>query len=166
MGDQDRKMQLKVGEIVEGTVKSLTKFGAFVALDANTTGLVHISEVAHAYVSDLHEYLTEGQTVKVMVIGRKAERSIFPSSAPCLRPRGSRPSARAAASSSVRRSRTGSSRPRRSRNRSTICSSSSCPSRTAKCPPFAPIPTTRPRPENDNRKTPRSGQPRGARSYL
>mgnify|MGYP002893832528 CR=1 FL=1 len=51
-------MQLKVGEIVEGTVKSLTKFGAFVALDANTTGLVHISEVAHAYVSDLHEYLT------------------------------------------------------------------------------------------------------------
>ena len=62
-------MQLKVGEIVEGTVKSLTKFGAFVALDANTTGLVHISEVAHAYVSDLHEYLTEGQTVKVMVIG-------------------------------------------------------------------------------------------------
>lgn len=65
-------MQLKVGEIVEGTVKSLTKFGAFVALDANTTGLVHISEVAHAYVSDLHEYLTEGQTVKVMVIGLDA----------------------------------------------------------------------------------------------
>ena len=48
-------MQLKVGEIVEGTVKSLTKFGAFVALDATTTGLVHISEVAHAYVSDIHE---------------------------------------------------------------------------------------------------------------
>ena len=62
-------MQLKVGEIVEGTVKSLTKFGAFVALDANTTGLVHISEVAHTYVRDLHEYLTEGQTVKVMGIG-------------------------------------------------------------------------------------------------
>ena len=62
-------MQLKVGEIVEGTVKSLTKFGAFVALDATTTGLVHISEVAHAYVSDIHDYLAEGQTVKVMVIG-------------------------------------------------------------------------------------------------
>ena len=61
-------MQLKIGEIVEGTVKSLTKFGAFVALDANTTGLVHISEVAHAYVSDLHEHLTEGQTVKVLVL--------------------------------------------------------------------------------------------------
>ena len=48
-------MQLKVGEIVEGTVKSLTIFGAFVALDATTTGLVHISEVAHAYVSDIHD---------------------------------------------------------------------------------------------------------------
>ena len=62
-------MQLKVGEIVEGTVKSLTKFGAFVSLGENMTGLVHISEVAHAYVSDLHDYLTEGQPVKVMVIG-------------------------------------------------------------------------------------------------
>ena len=62
-------MQLKVGEIVEGTVKSLTKFGAFVSLGDNMTGLVHISEVAHAYVSVLHDYLTEGQTVKVMVIG-------------------------------------------------------------------------------------------------
>ena len=68
-GDQNRKMQLKVGEIVEGTVKSLTKFGAFISLDASTTGLVHISEVAHAYVSDLHDYLSEGQSVKAMVIG-------------------------------------------------------------------------------------------------
>ena len=62
-------MQLKVGEIVEGTVKSLTKFGAFISLDANTTGLVHISEIAHAYVSEIRDYLTEGQTVRVMVIG-------------------------------------------------------------------------------------------------
>lgn len=62
-------MQLKVGQIVEGTVKSLTKFGAFVALDANTTGLVHISEIAHAYVSQIQDYLTEGQQVKAMVIG-------------------------------------------------------------------------------------------------
>lgn len=69
MGDQNRKMQLKVGETLEGTVKSLTKFGAFVSLDATTTGLVHISEIAHAYVSDVHDFLSEGQSVKVMVIG-------------------------------------------------------------------------------------------------
>ena len=47
-------MQLKVGEIVEGTVKSLTKFGAFVALDATTTGLVHISESRLRIRSLLH----------------------------------------------------------------------------------------------------------------
>ncbi len=62
-------MQLKVGEIVEGTVKSLTKFGAFVVLPDGSTGLVHISEIAYAYVTDIHEHLSEGQQVKVMVIG-------------------------------------------------------------------------------------------------
>lgn len=62
-------MQLKVGQIVEGTVKSLTKFGAFVALDATTTGLVHISEIAHTYVSRIEDHLSVGQQVKVMVIG-------------------------------------------------------------------------------------------------
>ena len=62
-------MQVKVGDLLEGTVKSLTKFGAFVSLDASTTGLVHISEIAHAYVSDIRDYLTEGQSVKVLVIG-------------------------------------------------------------------------------------------------
>ena len=62
-------MQLKVGEIVEGTVKSLTKFGAFVLLPDGATGMVHISEVAYTFVSDIRDYLTEGQDVKVMVIG-------------------------------------------------------------------------------------------------
>ena len=62
-------MQVKVGDLLEGTVKSLTKFGAFVSLDATTTGLVHISEIAHAYVSDIRDYLTEGKRVKVLVIG-------------------------------------------------------------------------------------------------
>lgn len=62
-------MQVKVGDLLEGTVKSLTKFGAFVSLDATTTGLVHISEIAHAYVSDIRDYLAEGQSVKVLVIG-------------------------------------------------------------------------------------------------
>jgi len=53
---------------VDGKVKSITKFGAFVSLPGGRTGMVHISEIAHAYVSDIHEYLTEGQEVKVMVL--------------------------------------------------------------------------------------------------
>jgi len=62
-------MELTVGAIVEGKVKSITKFGAFIALDGNQTGMVHISEITHAYVNDIHDHLTEGQDVKVMVIG-------------------------------------------------------------------------------------------------
>ena len=62
-------MELTVGDILEGKIKSITNFGAFVALPENKTGLVHISEVAHAYVSDIRTFLTEGQDVKVVVIG-------------------------------------------------------------------------------------------------
>jgi len=62
-------MELTVGAVLEGTVKTITNFGAFVALPENKTGMVHISEVANAYVSDIRQHLTEGQEVKVVVIG-------------------------------------------------------------------------------------------------
>ena len=62
-------MELTVGAVFEGKVKSITNFGAFVSLPENRTGMVHISEVANAYVSDIRQHLTEGQDVKVMVIG-------------------------------------------------------------------------------------------------
>jgi len=62
-------MELTVGAIIEGKVKSITKFGAFISLPDNQTGMVHISEITHAYVNDIHDHLTEGQDVKVMVIG-------------------------------------------------------------------------------------------------
>jgi len=62
-------MELTVGATLEGKVKSITNFGAFVALPENRTGMVHISEVANSFVSDIRQHLTEGQDVKVMVIG-------------------------------------------------------------------------------------------------
>ncbi|MBQ6839357.1 MAG: S1 RNA-binding domain-containing protein [Oscillospiraceae bacterium] len=62
-------MELTVGAILEGKVKTITNFGAFIALGENQTGMVHISEVANTYVSDIRQHLTEGQDVKVMVIG-------------------------------------------------------------------------------------------------
>ena len=68
MEDAQEPMDLNVGAIVEGKVKSITNFGAFISLPENKTGMVHISEVANAYVSDIRQYLTEGQDVKVMVI--------------------------------------------------------------------------------------------------
>ena len=64
-------MELTVGAVLEGKVKSITNFGAFISLPENRTGMVHISEVANAYVSDIRAHLTEGQDVKVVVIGNE-----------------------------------------------------------------------------------------------
>ena len=64
-------MELTIGTILEGKIKTITNFGAFVALPENKTGMVHISEVANAYVSDIRAHLTEGQDVKVVVIGNE-----------------------------------------------------------------------------------------------
>jgi len=64
-------MEFTVGAIVEGKVKTITNFGAFVSLPENKTGMVHISEVANTFVSDIRQHLTEGQDVKVMIIGNE-----------------------------------------------------------------------------------------------
>ena len=65
-------MSLEEGKIVEGKVSGITNFGAFVDIGEGKTGLVHISEVASKYVKDIHEFLTEGQTVKVKIISMEA----------------------------------------------------------------------------------------------
>ncbi|HHX51031.1 MAG TPA: S1 RNA-binding domain-containing protein, partial [Clostridia bacterium] len=61
-------MSIEVGSIIEGVVTGITKFGAFVELPGGVTGLVHISEVADAYVKDVNDYLKEHEPVKVKVI--------------------------------------------------------------------------------------------------
>jgi S1 RNA binding domain protein len=61
-------MAIEVGNIVEGKVTGITNFGAFVLLENGVTGLVHISEVADAYVKDIKEHLQENQVVKCKVI--------------------------------------------------------------------------------------------------
>lgn len=61
-------MALAVGEIVEGKVTGLTKFGAFVSLPENKVGMVHISEVSTTFVKDIAEFLEKGQEVKVKVL--------------------------------------------------------------------------------------------------
>ena len=62
-------MDLSVGQILEGKVTGITKFGAFISVAPGKSGLVHISEIANTYVSDVRGHLTEGQDVKVKVIG-------------------------------------------------------------------------------------------------
>lgn len=61
-------MSLQVGEIVAGKVSGITKFGAFVVLEGGKSGLVHISEVANSYVSDINEHLQVGQSVNVRIL--------------------------------------------------------------------------------------------------
>ncbi len=61
-------MGLAVGEIFEGKVTGITKFGAFVSLPENKSGMVHISEVANTFVDDIKNFLTEGQEVRVKVM--------------------------------------------------------------------------------------------------
>lgn len=66
-------MSIIVGTIFEGIVTAITPFGAFVELPGGVTGLVHISEVADAYVKDVKDYLKEQDKVKVKVINIDAK---------------------------------------------------------------------------------------------
>ncbi|WP_085522899.1 S1 domain-containing post-transcriptional regulator GSP13 [Tuberibacillus sp. Marseille-P3662] len=59
---------VNVGDIVEGKVTGIKPFGAFVAINENQQGLVHISEISHEYVKDINEHLSVGDSVNVKVI--------------------------------------------------------------------------------------------------
>ncbi len=61
-------MALEVGMILEGKVSGVTKFGAFVDLPDSKTGMVHISEVAPTFISEISDYVKVGQTVSVKIL--------------------------------------------------------------------------------------------------
>ena len=61
-------MQLEIGEILDGKVTGITKFGVFVELAGGKTGMVHISEVASQFVKEIKDHVAEGQEVKVKVL--------------------------------------------------------------------------------------------------
>jgi len=62
-------MTAKDGGLVEGTVVRLASYGAFVELPSGEAGLVHVSEVADSYVSDVGEHVRVGDKVTVRVLG-------------------------------------------------------------------------------------------------
>ncbi|WP_214831939.1 S1 domain-containing post-transcriptional regulator GSP13 [Exiguobacterium sp. s152] len=55
-------------QVLKGKVTGIQPFGAFVALDDETQGLVHISEISHDYVKDVNEYVQVGQEVEVKIL--------------------------------------------------------------------------------------------------
>ncbi|WP_339228623.1 S1 domain-containing post-transcriptional regulator GSP13 [Oceanobacillus sp. FSL K6-2867] len=60
--------KFEAGQIIDGKVTGIQPYGAFVALDEENQGLVHISEITHGYVKDINEHLTVGDDVKVKVM--------------------------------------------------------------------------------------------------
>ncbi|WP_042145701.1 30S ribosomal protein S1 [Paucisalibacillus sp. EB02] len=60
--------QLKSGQAIEGTVKRLVNFGAFVEVLPGVEGLVHISQIANRHIGTPHEVLEVGQKVRVKVL--------------------------------------------------------------------------------------------------
>lgn len=61
-------MAIELGSVVEGKVTRIMNFGAFVELEENKVGLIHISEVADEYVNSVSDFLKEGDTVQAKVI--------------------------------------------------------------------------------------------------
>ena len=70
------EQKLAKGDVVEGTVKRLTDFGAFVEVLPGIDGLVHISQISHKRVENPKDVLSVGQdvTVKVLEVNADAER--------------------------------------------------------------------------------------------
>ncbi|SHK49410.1 CvfD/Ygs/GSP13 family RNA-binding post-transcriptional regulator [Tepidibacter formicigenes] len=61
--------KFEINNIVEGTVTDIKPFGAFIALDEKTKGLVHISQISHNFINDINEHISVGDKVKVKIIG-------------------------------------------------------------------------------------------------
>lgn len=65
---------LKEGQILSGTVRNVTDFGAFVDIGVKYDGLVHISNLSNGYVKNPSEIVSVGDVVKVKVIGIDSEK--------------------------------------------------------------------------------------------
>lgn len=61
-------MQYRIGQTVEGKVTGIQPYGAFVSLDRQTSGLIHISEISDGYVRDINRYVKIGDTITVKII--------------------------------------------------------------------------------------------------
>ena len=65
---------LREGQILTGTVRNVTDFGAFVDVGVKHDGLVHISELSNSFVKNPSDIVSVGDVVKVKVIGIDSER--------------------------------------------------------------------------------------------
>jgi general stress protein 13 len=61
-------MKYRIGQIVEGTVTGIQSYGAFVSIDAENAGLIHISELSDGFVRDVTVFVNIGDRIKVKVL--------------------------------------------------------------------------------------------------
>ena len=61
-------MTYKIGQIIKGKITGIQPYGAFVSLDEETQGLIHVSEVQSGYTKSIHTLLNVGQPVTVQII--------------------------------------------------------------------------------------------------
>ena len=61
-------MQFEIGDIKEGRVTGITKFGVFVEIEKGVTGLVHISEISKSFVIDISKIIKRGDIIKVKIL--------------------------------------------------------------------------------------------------
>jgi small subunit ribosomal protein S1 len=59
--------EMHVGDVLEGTVTTVTKYGAFVDVGAETDGLVHVSQLSDGYIGSPVEVVSRGQLVQVRI---------------------------------------------------------------------------------------------------
>lgn len=62
------KKKYEVGEVVTGKVTGIQPYGAFVALDESTQGLVHISEITYGYVRNVEDFFKVGDIIQVKIL--------------------------------------------------------------------------------------------------
>ena len=77
-------MEIEAGQIYEGKVTGIMKFGAFVDMGNGKSGLVHVSQVANAFVDDINNFLKVGDSVKVKVMSIAEDGKIALSVKACL----------------------------------------------------------------------------------
>ena len=62
------KIDCKIGDIVDGYVTGIQPYGAFVSLDEETQGLIHVSEIQSGYTKNIQDVLKVGEKVQVQII--------------------------------------------------------------------------------------------------
>jgi S1 RNA binding domain protein len=65
-----------IGKTVEGSVTNITNFGAFVSIEGSEEGLVHISEIANEFITDIADFVSVGDKVKVKILARNQKKKL------------------------------------------------------------------------------------------